>query len=353
MRTKNMKTTRRILSLLLLAVIATACNKDMPALPSGSDTPPSGNELLSIRFEQPDKQPRAITETTSLTSGIRFKVYAYNQGTVITRNTTPLAEASYQVATDNSGKIESIENTALKLFAGIYDFYFVSYNSAIDTPTAGTGTSSSLVSGIANGRDFLYTAMRDVAIRSTGAGEGTFTVTLSEPFKRLSSAMKVSVKAADTHPVTPTSLKVESIAVSGLSDNRSFVLGQDALETGGQYAQGHTFPASAFTVAGDGNETNLTNPRASSDYLILPTDGSAGLHFTVTLKVSYNGESGTPITDEEFVYEIPLTKSLLAGVRYEFAFTLTFFDHYLPGNLELDVVPFVEVPPLDTGVVGD
>lgn len=337
-----MRTIRRIIVRLLLATTITACSTT--TLPDEMQP----EALLSVNFEQPDARTRAATSGT-LSDGVQFKVYAYNQATVITESTAPLAEGEYKIASSGSD-IEAISDKSLKLYAGVYDFYFVSYNVADALPAVGT-TSSSLISDLANGKDFLYVAMKNVGVRSTGSGQNTFTVKLEEPFSRLCSAMKINVKAKEgTHPVTPTSLSIKSIAVTGLSGSGTFTMGKGALNVTG--TADHTFSQTDFNT-----RTAVTDACTSkTDYLLLPTDGSNQLHFAVTLTITYDKPAsggGVTSTTEDFLYNISLTKALLAGVRYEFAFTLTFYDHYLPGNLELDILPFVEVPPLDTDIVGD
>lgn len=337
----------------------TACSGSS-RLPDEDGTPTTGR-LLSIGFEQQAGTSTRATATspseapsTALASGIQFKACVYNKETTVDATTAPLAQGAYKVSGDGS-TIEAVGDP-IKLFAGTYDFYFVSYNSTTDSPdTDNTSGNTSLISNLTNGSEFLYAAMQKVEVRSAEAGTDKFIIKLDKPFSRLTSAMKVSVRAKEgTHPVTPTSLAVKSIQVTGLSEACSFVPGKNALEapTGG-YSQDYTFPEGDFTVENGGTSSDVTLPRTSGKYLILPTDGSTELHFTVTLTVGYEDSSNgnQPVTGD-FVYEIPYSKSLLAGTSYEFAFSLTFFDHYLPGNLELDVLPFVEVPTLETDPVG-
>lgn len=337
-----MKTIQRTIIRLLMATAITACgNATLP-----DEMQPEA--LLSVNFEQPDAWTRAATSVT-LSAGVKFKVYAYNQATSITGSTAPLAEGEYKIA-GNGSDIEAISGKSLKLYAGVYDFYFVSYNVADALPAVGTAPSS-LISNLTNGTDFLYVALKDVGVRSTGSGQNTFTVKLKEPFSRLCSAMKISVKAKEgTHPVTPNSLAIKSIAVTSLSGSGTFTVGKGALNVTG--TADHTFALNDFNTG-----ATVTDACTSkTDYLLLPTDGSNQLHFAVTLTITYDKPAsggGTTSTTEDFLYNISLTKALLAGVRYEFAFTLTFYDHYLPGDLELDILPFVEVPPLDTDIVGD
>ena len=306
-----------------------------------------GKEVL-VSFELPDVSTRSAT-SAGLSPGVQFKVYAYNQAISVAGTTAPLAEGAYKVS-DNGNDIEAVSDKSLKLYAGVYDFYFVSYNASDKVPAV--SPSSSTISNIGNETDFLYAAMKNVGVRSTNSGENTFFVKLEVPFSRLCSAMKISVKAKDgTQPVTPTLIAVKNVVVTGLSGSGSFTLGSEALEITGTAQK--IFGNSDFNTPSSVAEACTSK----NDYLLLPTNGGTLLDFAVTLTVGYDkttsGGTGVTPTTEDFDYKISLTKALLAGIRYEFAFTLTFYDHYLPGDLELDVLPFVEVPPLDTGVVGD
>lgn len=304
--------------------------------------------LLAVGFEQPYAPTRADASTlAALPAGVRFKVYVYDQSAPVTATTSSLAEGEYRVSADGT-RIEAISE--LKLYAGVYDFYFVSSNSGSAAP--GVAGNTSRISGIANGTDFLYASMKNIGVRSTSAGGNTFTLTMSEPFRRMCSNIRVSVKAkAGTHPVTPTSLTVESVTVTGLSGERSFVMGQDALTSPAGYTASSVFAKTDFTVA---DASDLTVPRTGSPRLVLPTDGSVPLEFDVKLQVNYIEQgTSTEKTGEVFPYRITLSKPLLAGKSYEFAFTLTFFDHYMPGNLQLDVLPFIETPEQNADEVGN
>ena len=56
-------------------------------------------------------------------------------------------------------------------------------------------------------------------------------VVLPAPFKRLGAQIKVSVKAGDFQPVTPTSLVVNSFEMGGLRASLPYTLGSTAWGT--------------------------------------------------------------------------------------------------------------------------
>lgn len=358
---KRMKTTGQrqmgpIPVLLLLISVFVSCTQEN-GVPGEETRTPGG--LLSIYFEE----SVPITRTagaTGLADGTLFKVYAYNQGTDLT-TTGPLAEGTYQVGVSSEGKqtITAVTNKDLQLYAGIYDLYFISDNSTSTIPSVtpdASGQPTSQITEVTNGIDCLHVSMKNVGIRSVSSGASTFTVKLDKPFNRLCSALKVGVKAKDgTHPVNPQTLEVVRVTVSGLSANRTFLLGKEAFEVAGGYTGSCLFGTDekGTTVSIFTNNTTtdaVTLLRSSSAYNVLPCDGSVPLNFEILLRVGYKNSEGTDVS-KEFTYEVPVSKVLLAGMLYEFVFTLTFFDDYVPANLQLDIIPYVNTV-LDTGHVG-
>lgn len=316
----------------------------------------SQNEQLSIVFEEV-----SLTRTagaSSLVAGTLFKVYAYNQGTEIGNSTVPLAEGTYKVMLSGGIQvIESLANEALKLYAGTYDLYFVSNNSAADSDIPSV-TAGSLITDLDNGKDFLYTSMKNVGVRSVNAGDTNFLITLNKPFRRMCSGLLFKVKAkTGNHPVTPRSLKLVSATVSNLSGKCNFLLGCESLpvfSTIADYTGKYTFAPSLFqdnagSVSVDG--TIATAIPTTGICQTLPTSGSAILEIDIELEVGYQKKDETNITVNKYPYKITVSKALQAGRCYEFTFTLTFYDNYVPDNLELDIVPYVESNQ-DSGHVG-
>lgn len=321
--------------------------------------------LLSIDFEE-----AALTRSVGnnpLATGTLFKVYAYNQGTDIRNTTVPVAEGTYAIGEADDGSsnkkqtITVYNSKALKLYAGTYDLYFVSYNSTSETPSVTDASAApSLITALPNGKDFLYTTMKNIGVRSVNAGDTNFLITLNKPFERMCSGLLFKVKAKDgTHPVTPRSLRLMSIKVSHLSASCDFLLGSSVLPvfsaadkyTGTlSYGTGNT-PDAGFrnnngTVSASGVITTAI-PEAGI-YQVLPTNGSATLEIDVVLEVGY-GE--TTVTKTNYPYHITVNKALQAGNCYELTFSLTFYDSYVPDNLELDILPYIPSQQ-DTGHVG-
>ncbi|MCD8181806.1 MAG: fimbrillin family protein [Bacteroides sp.] len=348
------KIRHQILFLLWTAFGLASCSGEFAVT---GDAPSLQGGLLSVGFEDA-ALTRGASGVSVLAQGMVFKVYAYNQGTVVGNSTAPLAEGDYLVKQDAGGKqtIEAVSGKDLKLYAGTYDLYFVSYNSDTDVPSV--GANSSVISGLKNEQDFLYTYMKDVGIRSVEAGDTRCLVTLDKPFSRKCSALRISVKARTAeeggHPVQPLSLEVVKVNVSGLSNERSFLLGKDVLEASTGYTGKLTFEKDkgGNSVFSNNTETDVTLARTSSDRPVLPTDGSVELSMEIVLHISYaNPDTPGSTLQNDYTYKVVSTKALLAGTCYEFAFKLTFFDSYLPANLQMDVIPYVNAP-LNTGHVG-
>ena len=322
--------------------------------------------LFSIDFEE-----AALTRTVGkspLATGTLFKVYAYNQGTKIENATVPVAEGTYlvrEMADGSGGKKQTItvyNNRALQLYAGTYDLYFVSYNSSSETPSVTDASAApSLIAALPNGKDFLYTYMKDVGVRSVNAGDTNFLITLNKSFERMSSGLLFKVKAKDgTHPVTPRSLRLMSIQVNHLSAPCDFLLGNSVLpvfSSADQYTGKLGYGSDSSPDAGFRNNDGAVSasgaittavPEAGL-YQVLPTNGSATLEIDLVLEVGY-GET-TPLTKANYPYHITVNKALQAGHCYELTFSLTFYDSYVPDNLELDILPYIPSQQ-DTGHVG-
>lgn len=353
----------QILYLLAAVLCLLSCSEEAGApgrLPSREDG------LFSIDFEEA-ALTRAVGKSP-LATGTLFKVYAYNQGTTIQNATVPVAEGTYVVgeADDGSGgkkqTITVYNAQALQLYAGTYDLYFVSYNSASETPSVTDASAApSLIAALPNGKDFLYTYMKDVGVRSVNAGDTNFLITLNKPFERMSSGLLFKVKAKDgTHPVTPRSLRLMSIKVNHLSAPCDFLLGSSVLpvfSAADQYTGTLGYGSDSSPDAGFRNNdgtgsasgTVTTAIPEAGLYQVLPTNGSATLEIDLVLEVGY-GET-TPLTKANYPYHITVNKALQAGYCYELTFSLTFYDSYVPDNLELDIVPYIPSQQ-DTGHVG-
>lgn len=335
---------RRTLYLLLM----------FPWLASCSETDEQNSlekKLISVSFE--DSAPtRAAAGTSALVKNALIKVYAYNQGTTITNSNVPLAEGTYKVISNGGlSSFEAFNNLDLKLYAGNYDLYFVSYN-APNEEAPSVGLNSSLISAMTNGKDFLYTSMRNIGIRSDNPGDTKCLVTLNQPFQRLCASLQLKVKAKESgHPIIPNAIKLVSAKIENLSSTRSFLLGDNRLGVPAGYTEYYDF--NEFT----GNDTSsaagsLTTATPTTEVVrVLPTDGAKALKVTITLAVSYVDNKGMTHPDENYIYEIITNKALMPGMFYQFIFTLTFYGNYLPDNLELDILPYMDAP-LNTGQVG-
>lgn len=337
---------RTLYLLLMLLWLASCSESDEPCV--------SQDKLITVSFETP-VQTRAATGTTALVENALIKVYAYNQGTTITVSDTPLAEGTYKVAAGTGGlsSFEAVAGQVLKLYAGNYDLYFVSYNSATTGDVPSVGSYSSLISALTNGKDFLYASMKNIGIRSDSPGSTQCLITLNQPFLRLCSSLQLKVKAKENgHPIVPTSIKLTAAKIENLSDSRYFLLGKEALNAPSGYTGNYTFSTFSGNDSGTGSTGAVTTATPTTEIThVLPTDGTKSLKITITLSVSFVDAKGTSHTDEAYTYEIITNKALMPGTFYQFVFTLTFYGNYLPDNLELDILPYVDAP-LNTGQVG-
>ncbi len=356
----------KILYLLAIVSCLLSCSEEAGKPDDRSSSREDG--LLSIDFEEASLT-RAVGKSP-LALGTLFKVYAYNQGTVVENATIPVGEGTYVIGETNDGSgtkkqtITSKSGSELKLYAGTYDLYFVSYNSASEVPVvANTSIAPSLITGLANGKDFLYTYMKDVGVRSVNAGDTNFLITLNKTFERMCSGLLFKVKAKDgTHPVMPRSLRLMSIVISHLSAPCDFLLGNNTLpvfQPANQYTGSLTYGSDSNPDAGfrnnDGTESasgvvTTAIPEAGI-YQVLPTNGAATLAIDITLEVGYYAEGASGITKTNYPYHVVVNKALQAGNCYELTFSLTFYDSYVPDNLELDIIPYIPLQQ-DTGHVG-
>lgn len=309
-------------------------------------------ELISVSFDDP-ALTRAAAGASALAENTLIKVYVYNQGSTVMSSSVPLAEGTYKVAASGSPSFQPLTGLALKLYAGTYDLYFVSYNSSKDGEVPSVGSSSSLISNLTNGKDFLYTFMKNVGIHSDVSGSKQCRITLNQPFRRLCAGLQLKVKAkVSGHPLEPTSIKLASARIENLSDTRTFLLGNTALTAPAGYTGSYDFKTFTGNDTSTGTADVVTSATPATEVTqVLPVDGTKALKVTLGLQVSYVDRDHLTHTDEAYSYEIVTDKALLAGTFYQFVFTLTFYGNYQPDKQELDILPFTDVP-LDTGNIG-
>lgn len=260
--------------------------------------------------------------------GKTFRVYAYPTGA--TNLASPKATAVYTVTSAATTTTSAKATGDLNLYRGAYDLYLVSYNLETETPELKSGTSDI---NTGNGKDFMYTTLKNVVIQPNSTGANQLDVQLSNPFKRMGAQVKVKVKGKDS-PVTITKIdKPNYITISGLPVSLTYGLGKpdwNAVSTSSSadvYKESYTF--SGFTSE---NPNDYKIAWVSAPSVVLPVDGSQLLNFEVNLKVWY--EVTKSVTDS---YKASIQKTLLPGMTYEFEFTLTFYGILSPTDLTLAV----------------
>lgn len=194
----------------------TGCSEQAPGEPGTEEGDPVSLRFSLYRAEADEASTRADA-ATDMADGKTFCIYAFPAG-ASTTTTEPL---DHKVYTVKSG----VATGELYLYRGTYDLYLVSYNSSTEVPELKTdGTIQ-----VSNGKDFMYTSLKGIVVQPNQTGENMMDVVLPAPFKRLGAQIKVSVAAKiGTHPVTPTSLVVNSFKMGGLRASLPYTLGSTA-----------------------------------------------------------------------------------------------------------------------------
>lgn len=71
------------------------------------------------------------------------------------------------------------------------------------------------------------------------------------------------------------------------------------------------------------------------------------------MTVKYTNKDGVANTESKLTQTVELKKALLAGMSYNFVFTLTFYGDFLPADLTLDVQDYIPVDLTPGDVGGD
>lgn len=313
----------------------TGCSEQAPGEPGTEEGDPVSLRFSLYRAEADEASTRADA-ATDMADGKTFCIYAFPAG-ASTTTTEPLDHKVYTV----KGGVATGE---LYLYRGTYDLYLVSYNSSTEVPELKTdGTIQ-----VSNGKDFMYTSLKGIVVQPNQTGENMMDVVLPAPFKRLGAQIKVSVAAkSGTHPVTPTSLVVNSFKMGGLRASLPYTLGSTAWGTGTNETFATTQAFTGFT--NNTTAQTVTLPRVSTPVVVLPVDGSAMISFDVNLTVGYKDNGDKTLTE---TYPAEIQKVLLPGMTYTFDFTLTFYGILDPADLTLAIGEYESTVTLDSDEMG-
>lgn len=303
-------------------------------------------ERINLEFDMyaADVQPqtKAIGANITLTpmvEGTRFNVYAY-------RGNTPISNAPYTVTTAE-GKNKATGN--LSLYRGNYDLHMISSNSSV-SENLPTVNSEGRVE-VSNGTDFMYNTLKNITVQPESDGTSSMTVPLTSPFIRLGSRIDLSVKASPNSPVAVKNLSVNSITISGLSDNLYYTPGQEDWDTNMNNDYSNNLEVKSFTTEVDMTAKPATK-LVGDPIVVLPVNGSRPLVFDIDLSITYNPTTSTEKT-ESFQYQVTTDKALQKGMAYSFEFTLTFFGNLTPGDITLSAFGYSQEIDQPTDEVGD
>lgn len=329
----------KIMALLLAGILLGACGEEAttvteyPVEPAGEPVELSfvmykGAVEEEVQADADGMETRAATtRAVDIPTGTLFRIYAYKAGSTDLEN--PSATAEYKVQADGTG------TGKLSLYRGEYDLYMLSYNLQNETPVMTEGTRNIEVY---NKKDFMYTQLKGLVVSPEHVGATMMLVPLTTPFKRMGAQVQLRVKAKDgTHPVQPTSLKVNSIQVEGLPETLSFPLGGTGWNDAGNYEGA---PVTYYNFSG--NNGTVTEFCTSTPQVLLPVNGTKELTFTVKLAVGYMDGDVPKTWEDEEGYKVSIQKALLPGMKYVFDFTLTFYGVLKPSDLTLAVTGYTE-----------
>lgn len=343
-----------------IALLLTACSGSLPADvdTGGTDspgTPDEKGEPISITFDMESAiQTRTDGSTTTGTDekmgdGKTFNIYVYDMAGITSIDkldfSAPLASSTYTV---NNVEGNLVATGNLKLYRGTYYMYLVSYNSDSEQPLLGAKNEVATAGkiNVTNGKDFMYTTLPNVVVQPQSSGSNTMSVKLPSPFNRLGSQVVVRVAAKKgTQPVDITSLAVENIVIKGLHNSLNYTLGKSEWDSSDDFSNQFIFYGNSFTHEGSG----YTDFWRSEPTVLLPVDGSEYLTFDVTLTVGYEKEGGPTTVTQTYTAEIQ--KVLMAGMKYQFDFSLTFYGEIIPADLTLAVKEYNEIK-LDSDGLG-
>lgn len=315
----------------------------VPSGCSSSDTLPSEPELdagepVAVSFslyrytaeveEKANTRVEGIPQDMAL--GKTFRVYAYPKDA--TDLASPKATAVYTVTTAATPTEPAKATGELSLYRGAYDLYLVSYNLESETPELISGKS---IIKAGNGKDMMYTTLKNVVIQPNSTGANQLDVQLNNPFTRMGSQVKVKVKGNSDSPVAITGIDAPNyLTISGLPLSLDYELGNSDWDAVLPASSADTYKDS-YTFGGFTNESpnDYRIPWVSKPSVVLPVDGSQLLNFDVNLKVWYENRTKS-VTDS---YKVSIQKTLLPGMTYEFEFTLTFYGILSPTDLTLAV----------------
>ena len=255
----------------------------------------------------------------------------------------------YKVADSGKKAVANTDADALKLTRGTYDLYFLSNHSTTTYPDV-TGETAT----VSNGTDFLSASLKDTRIQADRDGQTELTIPMeNSPFRHLCSRVKATLEIPQSQPVAPTSISGLNLSVKNLRADNTYTwltegftgLGVRGADKKLQLVSGDAIGAIDLTTS-----TAVYDPSPDGFY-VLPLDESGSLQFEVSMTVKYTNKDGVANTESKLTQTVELKKALLAGMSYNFVFTLTFYGDFLPADLTLDVQDYIPVD-LTPGDVG-
>lgn len=309
------------------------CTSNLPADAEQGERINLEFDMYAADLEPQTKAIGASIALTPMVAGTRFNVYAYS-------GNTPISNAPYIVETTAEGKNKATGN--LSLYRGNYDLHMISSNSKVSDNLPTVNNAGKVE--VSNGTDFMYNTLKDITVQPESDGTSSMTVPLTSPFIRLGSRINLSVKASPNSPVAVKYLSVNSITISGLSDNLYYTPGNDDWDTAADNKRHGSYSAVSFT--------NENGKLVGVPFVVLPIDGSQPLVFDIDLSITYNPTMDTEKT-ESFQYQVTTNKALQKGMAYSFEFTLTFFGNLTPGDITLSAFGYSQEIDQPTDEVGD
>lgn len=361
-----MKTIQHYLIFCFLPTLFTACGvgDNLAMLP---ETDESGKLTVSfdlngagIRMDDAtDTRANANVPLENLADGTLFSIRAYkktyNDKGELTA--TIFADAGvYKV--ESGGKTAnaytSVTDAVLQLTRGIYDHYFLSYNSSTVYPGATGDTETITGSTLADvtSKDVIATSMKDVQIQSDQDGQVTLTIPMDGAvFSHLCSRVKARLDIPRNQPVIVLGVSALKITMKPLYGTAGYNWQKGTLSTTGERNNSVDLIASG-ALSGIDSSTGAAT-LSSSDVYLFPLNDDVPLEFDVTMTIAYKTSSSGSQLSGDFKLSSPvaLDKALLAAKSYCFVFTLTYYGELVPSDLTLDVTSYspVNLPSDDVG----
>lgn len=317
---------------ILCGILLAGCASGGVELPdTDPDVGPDKGEPVTLTFDMYSATvTRADAEDTSpkdMEIGKQFRIYAFTAGS--SDWSAQLGSSIYTVQpSEANSSLPGKATGNLTLYRGTYDLYLVSYNSSTEAPSMNSNGKFT----VNNGKDFMYTKLENIVVQPDKTGQNTMLVSLPRPFTRMGAQVITTVQVPENQPVAVTSFVVNYINISGLHKELDYELNNTVWETSSETALGESFQLSNF--AGNDRPETLGEPgiRKSEARVVLPVDGTTPLSFDVNLTITYTDGVSKSTTSS---YKASIHKALLAGMSYQFDFTLTFYGEIIPTDLTL------------------